>query len=203
MVGRRKFNECKVWIPLLHDDALEFSQDASRATGAIGSSWPTCRIPSPRRFWWNSPPARAAPKRIVATLQLEVAQRLMAQADDDDYGVLTLLVQLDFEPRGSFKIPADCFFPSPNVDSVCVVPATPRAAPARRRPAGRVCENREARVLATAQDDAETVETGLGGGQTGGRICRIKNLAAGTRGEIELGTICGADENSFAITSKG
>ena len=61
-----------------------------------------------------------APKMIVATLQLEVAKRLMAQADDDDYGVLTLLVQIDFEPRGSFKIPPECFFPSPDVDSACV-----------------------------------------------------------------------------------
>jgi 16S rRNA (adenine1518-N6/adenine1519-N6)-dimethyltransferase len=58
---------------------------------------------------------------MVTTLQLEVAQRLMARADDDDYGVLTLLVQLDYEPRDSFKIPADCFFPAPNVDSMCVV----------------------------------------------------------------------------------
>ena len=46
---------------------------------------------------------------IVATLQMEVAKRLMAQADDDDYGILTLLVQIDFEPRSSFKIPPECF----------------------------------------------------------------------------------------------
>jgi 16S rRNA (adenine1518-N6/adenine1519-N6)-dimethyltransferase len=58
---------------------------------------------------------------MVATLQLEVAQRLMAQAGDDDYGVLTLLVQLDYEPREWFKIPAGCFFPAPDVDSACVV----------------------------------------------------------------------------------
>ena len=51
------------------------------------------------------------PERMVATLQLEVARRLMAQADDEDYGVLTLLVQLDYEPREWFKIPAGCFFP--------------------------------------------------------------------------------------------
>ena len=57
---------------------------------------------------------------MTVTLQLEVAQRLMAQADDDDYGILTLLVQLDYEPRGWFKIPASCFFPAPNVDSACV-----------------------------------------------------------------------------------
>jgi 16S rRNA (adenine1518-N6/adenine1519-N6)-dimethyltransferase len=57
---------------------------------------------------------------MVVTLQLEVVQRLMASADDPDYGVLTLLVQLDYEGRSSFKIPADCFFPVPGVDSACV-----------------------------------------------------------------------------------
>ena len=61
------------------------------------------------------------PERMVATLQLEVAQRLMAGADDEDYGILTLLVQLDYEPREWFKIPAGCFFPAPEVDSACVV----------------------------------------------------------------------------------
>jgi 16S rRNA (adenine1518-N6/adenine1519-N6)-dimethyltransferase len=61
------------------------------------------------------------PERMVTTLQLEVAQRLMAGADDEDYGVLTLLVQLDYEPRDWFKIPAGCFFPAPEVDSACVV----------------------------------------------------------------------------------
>ena len=57
---------------------------------------------------------------MVVTLQLEVAQRLMAGADDDHYGVLSLLVQLDYEPRDWFRIPATCFFPSPDVDSACV-----------------------------------------------------------------------------------
>jgi 16S rRNA (adenine1518-N6/adenine1519-N6)-dimethyltransferase len=62
-----------------------------------------------------------APKKIVVTLQLEVAQRLMAPADDDHYGILTLLVQLDYIPGEWFKIPPGCFFPSPDVDSACVV----------------------------------------------------------------------------------
>ena len=60
------------------------------------------------------------PKLMTVTLQLEVAQRLMAKADDDDYGVLTLLIQLDYEPRDWFKIPSSCFFPAPDVDSACV-----------------------------------------------------------------------------------
>ena len=61
------------------------------------------------------------PERRVVTRQLEVAQRLMAGADDDDYGVLTLLGQLDYAPREWFKIPARCFFPAPDVDSAGVV----------------------------------------------------------------------------------
>ncbi len=61
------------------------------------------------------------PEKIVATLQLEVAQRLVAQAGDDDYGVLSLLVQLVYEPRGLFQIPAGSFFPEPNVDSACII----------------------------------------------------------------------------------
>ena len=60
------------------------------------------------------------PERMVATLQLEVARRLIARAGDEDYGILSLLVQLRYEPRGSFKIPPGCFFPPPDVDSACI-----------------------------------------------------------------------------------
>ena len=61
-----------------------------------------------------------SPSRVVVTLQLEVAKRLVAAAGADDYGILSLLVQLDFEPGSWFKIPAGCFFPKPEVDSACV-----------------------------------------------------------------------------------
>ena len=89
------------------------------------------------------------------------------------------------------------FFPVAGRGFRVRVPGAPRddAAAGKSPPGFR--KNRQARLLATAQDDAEIVETGLGGRQTGGRLCRIKNLAAGTRGEIELGTIRGIDENSF------
>ena len=46
---------------------------------------------------------------------------LAAGPGGEDYGVLTLLVQLDYEVRDIFKIPASCFFPEPDVDSACVV----------------------------------------------------------------------------------
>jgi 16S rRNA (adenine1518-N6/adenine1519-N6)-dimethyltransferase len=73
---------------------------------------------------------------MVVTLQIEVARRLMAMAGAPDYGLLTLLVQLEYEPRSCFKIPASCFYPEPEVDSACVClvrRAQPLLAPEKRR----------------------------------------------------------------------
>jgi 16S rRNA (adenine1518-N6/adenine1519-N6)-dimethyltransferase len=60
------------------------------------------------------------PERMVVTLQAEVARRLAAATDDEDYGILSLLIQRVFEPVDSFKIPGSCFFPVPEVESACV-----------------------------------------------------------------------------------
>jgi 16S rRNA (adenine1518-N6/adenine1519-N6)-dimethyltransferase len=104
---------------LLHDDALAFLKCEPR-------DWSDWKLVANLPYSVASPilvelaAGPRAPKMIVVTLQLEVAKRLMAQANADDYGVLTLLVQIDFEPRGWFKIPPECFFPSPDVDSACV-----------------------------------------------------------------------------------
>ena len=105
---------------LIHDDALEFLCREPR-------DWSEWKLVANLPYSVASPilvelaQGARTPNRIVATLQLEVARRLMARADDDDYGVLTLLVQLDFKPCEWFKIPASCFFPEPDVDSGCVV----------------------------------------------------------------------------------
>lgn len=104
---------------LLHDDALEFIRCEPR-------DWSDWKLVANLPYSVASPIlvelalSVKRPERMVVTLQLEVAQRLMAATDDDDYGVLTLLVQLDYEPHGWFKIPPGCFFPSPDVDSACV-----------------------------------------------------------------------------------
>ena len=107
-------------LTLLHADALEFFRSESHDWGgwklvanlpySVASTIFVELAQSPKR-----------PERMVATLQLEVAHRLMAKAGDEDYGVLTLLLQLDYELRDWFKIPAGCFFPAPDVDSACVV----------------------------------------------------------------------------------
>jgi 16S rRNA (adenine1518-N6/adenine1519-N6)-dimethyltransferase len=104
---------------LLHADALDFLRQESR-------DWHDWKLVANLPYSVASPilvelaTGHRPPSMLVATLQLEVAQRLMAGADDDDYGVLTLLVQLDFSPQGWFKIPSGCFFPAPDVESACV-----------------------------------------------------------------------------------
>lgn len=60
------------------------------------------------------------PDRIVATLQAEVVERLIASPNTEAYGLLTVLAGVNYSPAGSFRIPSSCFFPSPDVESACV-----------------------------------------------------------------------------------
>jgi 16S rRNA (adenine1518-N6/adenine1519-N6)-dimethyltransferase len=107
-------------ISLLHDDALDYLRREAR-------DWTDWKLVANLPYSVASPilvelaQARGCPRRMVVTLQVEVARRLIAGTDEDDYGVLSLLVQLRYKPAGHFKIPADCFFPAPEVDSTCVV----------------------------------------------------------------------------------
>src|SRR5260370_11647770 len=83
---------------LLHDDALDFLRREPR-------DWCDWKIVSNLPYAVASPivvelaQAQRGPRRMVVTLQLEVAQRLMAEPGEKDYGVLTLLRQLQYEPQ--------------------------------------------------------------------------------------------------------
>lgn len=106
-------------LRLYHDDALDYLR-------RNGHRWADWKLVANLPYSVASPilvdlaQAQPGPARLVATLQIEVAKRLMAGPDNPDYGVLTLLVQLHYEARGWFKIPAGCFFPAPEVDSACI-----------------------------------------------------------------------------------
>lgn len=65
--------------------------------------------------------------RLVVMLQKEVGERLAAQPDCSDYGILTVLFRQWFEVKREFLVPPGCFFPAPKVDSV-VISLTPLAA---------------------------------------------------------------------------
>lgn len=118
--GQRSLPNRRSAFQLLHDDALKYLQRERR-------DWSGWKLVANLPYSVASPilvelaQSVVPPQMLVATLQLEVARRLMASADDDDYGVLTLLVQLRYEPADWFKIPSGCFYPEPEVDSACVV----------------------------------------------------------------------------------
>jgi 16S rRNA (adenine1518-N6/adenine1519-N6)-dimethyltransferase len=106
-------------LTLIHDDALEFLQREKRDW----SGWKmVSNLPysAASRIVVELAQAAHGPERLVVTLQLEVARRLMAKPGEPDYGLLTLLVQLNYSPKDFFKIPGSCFFPEPDVDSACI-----------------------------------------------------------------------------------
>ncbi|MDB6058736.1 MAG: dimethyladenosine transferase [Verrucomicrobiales bacterium] len=110
-----RFSDC---ITLLHDDALAYvKQHRDWAGWKLVSNLPYS-VASP--ILVELALATTQPERIVVTLQIEVALRICSEADSDDYGLLTLLLGLNYESRGWFKIPSSCFFPSPDVDSACI-----------------------------------------------------------------------------------
>ena len=115
---RERFRAASHFI-LRHDDALDYlrRQPADWTDWKLVANLPySVASPILVELAQNA----RGPRRIVATLQLEVAQRLVAQAGESEYGLLALLVQLGYQPTGCFKIPASCFFPAPDVDSACV-----------------------------------------------------------------------------------
>jgi 16S rRNA (adenine1518-N6/adenine1519-N6)-dimethyltransferase len=107
-------------LELLHADALRIVEDRTH-------DWQAWKLVANLPYSVASPllvelaQNTGRPERMVATLQLEVARRIMARVGQDEYGLLTLLVQLRYEPKQWFKIPRGCFFPEPDVDSACVV----------------------------------------------------------------------------------
>ncbi|HKQ38347.1 MAG TPA: 16S rRNA (adenine(1518)-N(6)/adenine(1519)-N(6))-dimethyltransferase RsmA [Verrucomicrobiae bacterium] len=104
-------------LQLLHDDALEYLQRSS-------TDWEEWKLVANLPYSVASPIivelCATAPAMMVVTLQLEVVRRLVAKAGSPDYGLLTLLVQLHYQPREHFKISPTCFFPPPDVDSACI-----------------------------------------------------------------------------------
>lgn len=112
---------------LLHDDALEWLKREPR-------DWSGWKLVANLPYSVGSPIlvelalSAKPPERLVATLQREVIQRIVAKPGTEPYGLLSLLIQIQYEPVGSFSIPAGCFFPAPDVESACV--ALKRRSPA-------------------------------------------------------------------------
>ena len=60
-------------------------------------------------------------ERAGALVQLEVADRLAAKPEDDDYGALSVFAQAAFRVTRPLVVRRGAFYPQPNVDSAVVV----------------------------------------------------------------------------------
>ncbi|MBG87220.1 MAG: ribosomal RNA small subunit methyltransferase A [Verrucomicrobiales bacterium] len=111
--------EAQEHFQLVHADALQVIRKEA-------SDWTQWKLVANMPYSVASPvlvelaKKDTGPRWITTTLQLEVGQRLVAKPSSKTYGVLTLLVQLAYEPRLDFVIPRGCFFPEPKIDSACV-----------------------------------------------------------------------------------
>src|SRR5262249_38771617 len=72
--------------------------------------------------------ARADVSRIVVMVQREMADRIVARADTEAYGAMTVMIQMFADVAMVAKVGAGAFVPPPKVDSA-VVKITPRPAP--------------------------------------------------------------------------
>ncbi len=106
-------------LELVEADALEWLRAAPR-------SWAGWKLVANLPYSVGSPilvelaQAKQPPDMLVVTLQWEVVRRIKAAPATEDYGLLTLLIQLRYEATDWFRIPASCFFPPPDIDSACV-----------------------------------------------------------------------------------
>jgi 16S rRNA (adenine1518-N6/adenine1519-N6)-dimethyltransferase len=120
-------------LELVEADAVDYLKEPGR-------SWAGWKLVSNLPYSVGSPILvelglnSRGPDRMVATLQLEVVERLAARAGDGNFGLLSVLVGLNYAVTGWFKVPASCFFPVPEVDSACVtlVRREPRLLPPDR-----------------------------------------------------------------------
>lgn len=108
-------------LDIVHGDALEVDLAGHLPEGVpyvVISNIPYA-ITSPLlfRFLELAPP----PRRIVATVQREVADRVVARPGSRAYGALSVGVQVRAEARMAFKIGRKAFRPVPDVESAALV----------------------------------------------------------------------------------
>ncbi len=112
--------------------------------------------------------------RAVLMLQSEVAQRLVAQPGTKEYGVLSVMAQIQAEARILFRVSPNCFRPRPDVESsVISLVRRPDALPAEllgrvERVVRRAFAHRRKTLVNSLRDagydgmDATVVVKGLG-----------------------------------------
>ncbi len=108
-----EFGECAN-LAIQAQDALRYPFDQLPESTVVVANLPY-NISTPIMFRLLE--ARPKIRRMVLTVQLEVARRLTAKPNSKDYGVLSVMAQHLADVRFGFPVSRKCFRPVPDVDS--------------------------------------------------------------------------------------
>lgn len=114
-------------LGLIHSDVLDVDLTALLDQG-VNKCVANLPYAVASRFLVDLMGAAHAPERIVVTVQLEVAERLAAAPSTHDYGLISVLAQLDYDVSIHKRISPTCFWPAPEVTSAILLMVR-RAAP--------------------------------------------------------------------------
>ena len=107
-------------VQVVNGDILEV--DIQKTVGA-----PTFKVAANLPYYITTPiifnllEQRLPMERLVAMVQKEVAERMVAKPGGKDYGALSVSIQYYTEPEITFIVPPASFIPAPNVDSAVIV----------------------------------------------------------------------------------
>jgi 16S rRNA (adenine1518-N6/adenine1519-N6)-dimethyltransferase len=107
-------------LSLLHADILDVDLAALLAHG-VNKCVANLPYAVASRFLVEVMGAVRPPERIVVTVQLEVAERLAAAPSTHDYGLISVLAQLDYAVSIHKRISPTCFWPAPEVTSAILL----------------------------------------------------------------------------------
>ncbi len=117
--------------------------------------------------------------RAVFMVQLEVADRLVAPPNSDDYGALSVFAQRAFKVTRAFVVKRGAFYPQPNVDSAVV----------KLEPLGAGPETDEFRAVVKAA--------------FGQRRKKLKNVWAGIFTERGIELVSAAERAGIDLSARG
>ncbi len=115
---RERFRETAN-LELIEADALEVDLNKHLAAGCnkVAANLPYSVA---SRLLVDLAEAPRRPRQMVVTIQSEVADRLTAKADTDDYGLLSVILQLRYDISVRKEVSPSCFYPPPEVKSAIV-----------------------------------------------------------------------------------
>jgi 16S rRNA (adenine1518-N6/adenine1519-N6)-dimethyltransferase len=102
---------------LVEGDALKVELNGATLSRVLAGNLPYY-ISTPLIARWMESPQ--PPERMVFTLQKEVAERLAANAGQEAYGSLSVLIQTEYRVEYLRALPPEVFYPRPDVDSAVV-----------------------------------------------------------------------------------